>query len=63
LSQVFLGVFFHNENTNEGIQAVLEEVQKYVPISQGLAGDQLSVERRANQLLHEVANGLTPQEG
>jgi hypothetical protein len=56
---VFLGVLFHNENTNEGIQAVLEAVHKYVPnidndnkkeypISQGLAGDQLSVERGAN---------------
>ena len=69
---MFLGVLFHNENTNEGIQAVLEAVHKYVPnidndnkkeypISQGLAGDQLSVERGANQLL-QVANGLTPQE-
>jgi hypothetical protein len=70
LFQVFLGVLFHNENTNEDIEAVLEAVQKYVPnidndnmkeypISQGLEGDQLSVERGANQLL-QVANVLTP---
>jgi hypothetical protein len=69
---VFLGVLFHNDNTNEGIEAVLEAVHKYVPnidnddmkeypISQGLAGDKLSVERGVNQLL-QVANGLTPQE-
>jgi hypothetical protein len=69
---VFPGVVFHNENTNEGIEAVLEAVRKYIPnidndnmkkysISQVLAGDQLSVERGANQLI-QVANGLTPQE-
>lgn len=67
-------MLFHNENTNEGIQHVLEEVHQYVPStscdekekkeypsSQGLVGDQLSVERGMNQLL-QVANGLTPEE-
>ena len=28
--QVFLGMLFHNENTNEGIQSVLEAVHKYM---------------------------------
>ena len=65
-------MLFQNENTNEGIDAVLKAVHSYVPsidsdnkkeypTSQGLVGHQLSVERGANQLL-QVANGLTPQE-
>ena len=30
LTQVFLGMLFYNENTNEGIQTVLEAVHTYV---------------------------------
>ena len=37
------------------------EDKKAYPISQGLVGDQLSVERGINHLL-QVANGLTPKE-
>lgn len=65
-------MLFYNENTSEGIQSVLEAVHKYVPSlknedekaypsSQGLVGDQLSVERGINHLL-QVANGLTPEQ-
>ncbi|CAB4028993.1 Hypothetical predicted protein [Paramuricea clavata] len=39
---------------------MMKKTENEYPISQGLAGDQLSVERGANQL--QVANGLTPQE-
>ena len=55
-------MLFHNENTNEGIESVMEEINKYVPYlvnkeekvypaSQGVAGDQSSVERGINNLL------------
>ena len=65
-------MLFHNENTNEGIESVMEEINKYVPYlvnkeenvypaSQGVAGDQLSVKRGINNLL-QVANGLNPEE-
>ena len=65
-------MLFHNENTNEGIECVMEEINKYVPYlvnkeekvypaSQGVAGDQLSVERGINYLL-QVSNGLNPEE-
>lgn len=65
-------MLFHNENTNEGIECVMEEIDKYVPYpvgkeekpypaSQGVAGDQLSSERGINHLL-QVANGLNPEE-
>ena len=61
---------YENENTNEGIQAVVDEFYHYVPRAetkngvtlsgQGVVGDQhlLSVERGTNSLM-QIANGLT----
>lgn len=63
-------MLFHDENKAEGIEHVMEEINKYSPSygdektyfsSQGVAGDQLSIERGINHLL-QVANGLTPEE-
>ena len=64
-------MLFANENSNEGIEKVLQEIPQYVPCygegkekvysGQGVAGDQLSVERGVNYLL-QIANGLTPEE-
>lgn len=64
-------MLFADENTNEGMEEVLREVQQYVPCygegednvyaGQGMVGDQLSVEREANFLL-QIANGLTAEE-
>ena len=61
-------MIYENENTNEGIQAVVEELYQYVPHAktkngvkisgQGVVGDQLSVERGINSLM-QIANGLT----
>ena len=61
-------MIYENENTNEGIQAVVEELYQYVPhvktknavkiSAQGVVGDQLSVERGINSLM-QIANGLT----
>jgi hypothetical protein len=61
-------MIFDNENTNEGMQSVIDEIHQYVPCaktksgvkfsSQGVVGDQLSVERGVNSLL-QVANGLS----
>ena len=53
--KVFLRMLFHNKNTNEGNEGTREEMNKCVPYlvnkgekvypaSQGVAGDQLSVE-------------------
>lgn len=90
---MFLGMIFENENTNEGMQAVLNEIYSYVPraekeiqtvaeqsipvvgdaspkvatekqvriSTQGVVGDQLSVERGVNSLM-QIANGLTPDD-
>ena len=51
-------MIYENENTNEGIRAVVEELYQYVPHAnmkngvkisgQGVVGDQLSVERGIN---------------
>ena len=48
-------MIYQNKNTNEGIQAVVEELYQYVPhaktkngvkiFGQGVVGDQQSVER------------------
>ena len=63
-------MLFHDENKTEGIEHVMEEINNYSPsygeektyfLSQGVAGDQLSIERGINHLL-QVANGLTPEE-
>ena len=64
-------MLFADENSNEGIESVLREIQQYVPSygegkekvygTQGVVGDQLSVERGVNFLL-QVSNGLTPEE-
>ena len=61
-------MIYENENTNEGIQAVVEELYQYVPHAktkngvkisgQGVVSDQLSVESGINSLM-EIANGLT----
>ena len=61
-------MLYENENTNEGIQAVVEELYQYVPRAetkhgakisgQGVVSDQLSVERGINSLM-QIANGLT----
>jgi hypothetical protein len=61
-------MIYENENTNEGIQAVVDEIYQYVPRAetkngvtlsgQGVVGDQLSVERGINSLM-QIANGLT----
>ena len=70
--KVLLGMLFHDKNTNKGIEYVMEEINKYVPcsgdeeekaylMSQGVVGDQLSIERGINHLL-QVANGLNPEE-
>jgi hypothetical protein len=60
-------MIFENENTNEGMQSVIDEIHQYVPCAktksavkfscQGVVGDQLSIERGVNSLL-QVANGL-----
>ena len=63
-------MLFHNENTNEGIESVMEEINKYVPYLvnkevypaiQGVAGDQLLVGRGINYL-SQAANGLNLEE-
>ena len=61
-------MLYQNENTNEGIQSLIEEIHNYVPSTetkrgvrysgQGVVGDQLSVERGVNSLM-QVANGLS----
>lgn len=65
---MFLGMIFENENTNEGMQVVLDKIHPYVPrfgdgehkqfTGQGVVGDQLSVERGVNSLM-QIANGHT----
>ena len=62
-------MIFQNENTNEGIQAMINEIQSYLPRcgdgknmtfgAQGVVGDQLSVERGINPLM-QIANGIIP---
>ena len=70
--QMFLGVIYENENDANGMQRILEHLQKYVPYylneniqkryyEQGIVGDQLTVERGVIGLL-EVSNGFTPEE-
>ena len=76
-------MLFENEHSNEGMQAVLNELHSYVPYAdikkqgvavthnvtekqkrfstQGIVGDQLSVERGVNSLM-QIANGLTPDD-
>ena len=85
-------MLFENENSNEGMQAVLHELHSYVPYAdiknhttvngvdeqgvaithnviekqkrfstQGIVGDQLSVEQGVNSLM-QIVNGLTPDD-
>ena len=64
-------MIYHSENDSDGIQQVLTNIHQYVSYygdgpdrvysSQGLVGDQLSVERGVNALF-ELANGFTPEE-
>ena len=66
-----MGLIFENENTNEGIETVINEIYNYVPRSgngmdakigaQVAVGDQLSVERGVNSLM-QIANGITPND-
>ena len=67
----FLGIIYENENEADGMQRILEHLQKFVPCyhnendkkycEQGFIGDQLTVERGVNGLL-ELSNGFTPEE-
>lgn len=69
--KTFLGVLYDDENTADGMQNILNNLQKYVPeyeengtmkhAEQGIVGDQLTVERGVNALF-EVANGFTAKE-
>lgn len=64
-------MIYHSENDSDGKQQVLTNIHQYVSYygdgpdrvysSQGLVGDQLSVERGVNALF-ELANGFTPEE-
>ncbi|KXJ04403.1 uncharacterized protein LOC110246683, partial [Exaiptasia diaphana] len=67
----FLGLFDENENDANGIVNILKYLHKYVPnqgdaeervyASQGVVGDQLSIERAVNGKV-SLANGFTPEE-
>lgn len=69
--QTLLGVIYENENKADGMQNILDNLQKYVPsfeekgtihyVEQGIVGDQLTVERGVNGLF-EVSNGFTAEE-
>ncbi len=62
---------YENENTADGMQNILDTLQKYVPeyeengkieyAEQGIVGDQLTVERGVNAIF-EVANGFTAKD-
>ena len=62
---------YENENTADGMQNILDTLQKYVPeyeenakieyAEQGIVGDQLTVERGVNAIF-QVANGFTAKD-
>jgi hypothetical protein len=65
-------MIYQNENSSDGIQEVLSTLHKYVPYftspegekvfsAQGLAADQLSVERAVN-CLFGISNGFSAEE-
>ena len=66
-----MGVIFESENDADGIQKILKELHEYVPYagegderkycSQGIVGDQLTVERVVNAHM-TLSNGFTPEE-
>ena len=69
--QTFLGIVHENENNADGIQKILKFLHAYVPYkekddenvygSQGVVGDQLSIERAINCHI-SLANGFTAEE-
>ncbi len=71
LFKIFCGLIYEDENTSDGMKNVIESLHKHVPFcevdgekeyaSQGIAGDQLTVERGINSLM-EVANGFNAEE-
>ena len=71
LFQTLLGVIYKNQNDSDGMQNILDQLQQFVPqyndgdqtryATQGIVGDQLTVERGVNGLF-EVANGFTADE-
>lgn len=71
-SQTLIGILYENENEADGMQKILDELQKFVPsymteegerkfAEQGVVGDQLTVERGVNGI-QEVSNGFTSDE-
>ena len=65
-----MGVMFKSENDADGIQKILKELHNYVPYaegderkycSQGIIGDQLTVEPVVNAHM-TLSNGFTPEE-
>ena len=67
-----MGLIYENENDSDGIKNVLENLHgKYIPYAnddiervygaKGIVGDQLSVERGVNCLLH-CQSGMDPEE-
>lgn len=69
--QTLIGVIYESENNADGMQNILDHLQKFVPsyeregtiqyTEQGIVGDQLTVERGVNGLF-EVSNGFTAEE-
>ena len=64
-------MIYENENDADGILKILKELHEYVPFagdgeerkygSQGIVGDQLTVERAVNAHM-TLSNGFTPDE-
>ena len=53
-------MLFANENSNDGIEKVLQEIQQYVPCY-GEGKEKVYSGQGVNYLL-QIANGLTPEE-